>query len=65
MLAISKKLLMTAGQPDKSGGYAEPKPDPKRGDDAENSFYPEYQQGREPKTTPSEPEHEKQPHDKS
>ncbi len=66
MRAFSQRFFAAAGRPGKSGGgYAEPKPNAKRGDDAEDSFHPEYQQGREPKKTPSEPEHEKPPHDKS
>ncbi len=66
MHTFSKRFLSAAGGPGKSGGgYAEPKPDPSRGDDAEDSFHPEYEQGRELKKTPSEPEHEKQPHDES
>lgn len=62
MHSLSNRFFAAAGRPGKSGGYAEPKPDPNRGDDAENSFQPEYEQGREPKTTPSEREHEKAPH---
>lgn len=66
MRAFSNKRFAPAGGPGNSGGgYAEPKPDPGRGDDAEDAFHPEYEQGREPKKTPSETEHEKSPHDKS
>ncbi|MEO6076379.1 MAG: hypothetical protein ABIP56_06210 [Dokdonella sp.] len=66
MRTLSNRFFAVAGGPDKSGGgYAEPKPDPNRGDDAEDSFQPEYDQGREPKKSPSEPDHEKAPHDKS
>ena len=64
MRALSNTLQSAAGKPDKTGGYAEQRPDPKRGEDAEDSFHPEYQRGRESKDTPSEPEHEKPPHDK-
>ena len=66
MHTLTSRFFAPAGDPGNSGGgYAEPKPDPKRGDDAEDSFHPEYEQGREPKKTPSEPEHEKQPHEES
>ena len=66
MRTLSTSLFSAAGRPGKSGGgYAEPMPDPNRGDDAEDSFHPEYEQGREPKKTPSEPDHEKAPHDKN
>ncbi|MFZ2237730.1 MAG: hypothetical protein WAV67_15345 [Dokdonella sp.] len=66
MLAFSNLFFAAAGDPGKSGGgYAEPKPDPNRGDAAEDSFHPEYEQGREPKETPSEREHEKPPHDET
>lgn len=64
MHKLSNLLFASAGDPGKSGGgYAEPKPDPNRGDDAEDSFHPEYEGGREPKETPSESGHEKPPHD--
>ena len=63
MRTFSARFCAEAGRPGESGGgYAEPKPDPKRDDDAEDSFHPEYEQGREPKTTPSEPEHDQPAH---
>ena len=66
MRVLSNPFFAATGRTGTSGGgYAEPKPDPKRGDAAEDSFHPEYEQGREPKKTPSEPEHEKQPHEES
>ena len=66
MFTLPKRFFATAGHPGKSGGgYAEPKPDQNRVDDAEDSFHPEYEQGREPKETPSEREHEKPPHDET
>ena len=64
MRTVSTRFCAEAGRPgDASGGYDEPKPDPKRGDDAEDSFHPEYQQGRESKKTPSDPDHDKPAHD--
>ena len=64
MRTLSTSLFSAAGRPGKSGGgYDEPKPDPKRGDDAEDLFHPEYEQGRELKKTSSEPDHDKPAHD--
>lgn len=66
MLTRPNRFFASAGDPGKSGGgYAEPKPDQNRVDDAEDSFHPEYEQGREPKDTPSEREHERLPRDES
>lgn len=65
MQTPSNTLFSATGRPGKSGGYDEPKPDPDRGEDAEDSFHPEYQQGREPKKLPTEQDHEKPAHDKS
>ena len=65
MRRLSNRFVAAAGRPGKSGGgYDEPEPDPARGEDAEDSFHPEYQQGREPRKTPSEPANEKPAHDK-
>lgn len=47
MRMTTRRPRASAGEPGKTGGYAEPKPDRKSGDDAEDAFKPDFEQGRE------------------